>query len=64
MIKITRKKLERRQGKFAWSWLYTVHAPDAAGNPEMTGEGLGWAKAAAERAINAGRATGPVVCDW
>jgi hypothetical protein len=64
MVRITREKLYRRYGRFAWQWLYTVHAPDSAGTPTMAGEGVGWARDAAKDAIRDGRATGPVVEMW
>lgn len=61
---ITRSKIYHRRGRYAWTWVYTVHAPDPIGTPAMVGDCLGWAKDAARRAIADGRASGPVVVSW
>lgn len=47
VVLITRGRVYRRGGRFAWVWRYTVNVP---GEPyPFAGEGIGWARDIARR---------------
>jgi hypothetical protein len=45
-IQITRQQIWHRRGRFAWTWVYTVHGPN---NEKFTGPRLAWAKRLAKQ---------------